>query len=179
MTHRIRRSAAPPRRRLAASIAALLLVPLAAAAQGGTEEQAARYFDAIRGDSTALEIFVREMPKGGDLHSHLSGAIYAESYLRWAAEDGLCVNTARLAILYEGCTPSDTLRPASQIADTSALYARLVDAMSMRNWDSTRISGSTSSSAPSPASAPPTAAAATCWPRPPPAPRRAGCATWS
>src|SRR5829696_8143969 len=141
MTPNLSRFAARPRRRLAASVAALLLLPLAAAAQGGAEEQAARYFDAIRGDSTRLEIFIREMPKGGDLHSHLSGAIYAESYLRWAAEDGLCVDTARLAILLQTCTASDSLRPAAQIADTSALYARLVDAMSMRGWDSTRISG--------------------------------------
>jgi adenosine deaminase len=141
MPSRTSRSAARPRRRLLASIAALLLLPLGAAAQGGAEEQTARYFDAIRGDPVALGIFIREMPKGGDLHSHLSGAVYAESYLRWAAEDGLCVNTRQLAILDEGCTPNDSLRPASQIADTSALYGRMVDAMSMRNWDSTRISG--------------------------------------
>lgn len=135
------RSAARPRRRLAASVAALLLLPLAAAAQGSAEETAARYFDAVRGDPIALGIFLREMPKGGDLHSHLSGAVYAESYLRWAAEDGLCVDTRRLAILTQSCTPSDSLRPASMVPDTSALYGRLVDAMSMRNWDSTRISG--------------------------------------
>jgi hypothetical protein len=141
MTPIFRRFVAHPRRHLAASVAALLLLPLGAAAQAGAEEQAARYFDAVRGDSVALGIFIREMPKGGDLHSHLSGAVYAESYLRWAAEDGLCVNTARLAILRTGCTPNDTLRMASQIPDTSALYAQMVDAMSMRNWDSTRISG--------------------------------------
>lgn len=140
MIPRSSRFAARPRRRLPASIAAVLLLPLTAAAQGSAEEQAARYFDAIRGDPVALEIFIREMPKGGDLHSHLSGAIYAESYLRWAAEDGLCVNTAQLGITY-ACTPDDTLRLAATIPDTSVLYARVVDAMSMRNWDSTRISG--------------------------------------
>ncbi|HEU4884685.1 MAG TPA: hypothetical protein VFT45_20685, partial [Longimicrobium sp.] len=141
MTPNPSRFAARPRRHLAASIAVLLLLPLAASAQGGAEEQAARYFDAIRGDSVKLEIFIREMPKGGDLHSHLSGAVYAESYLRWAAEDGLCVNTRQLSILTTSCTAADTLRPAAAIPDTSVLYARLVDAMSMRNWDSTRISG--------------------------------------
>lgn len=140
MISRIIHSAARPRRRLAASIAAILILPLSAAAQGSAEEQAARYFDRIRGDSVALGIFVREMPKGGDLHSHLSGAIYAESYLRWAAEDGLCVNTAQMSIV-PPCTPDETLRLASSVADTSLLYARLVDAMSMRNWDSTKISG--------------------------------------
>jgi hypothetical protein len=118
-----------------------MLIPAAAAAQGGAEERASRYMDAVRGDPRALGIFIREMPKGGDLHSHLSGAVYAESYLRWAAEDGLCVDARRLAILARSCTLSDTLRPAVQVPDTSGLYARLVDAMSMRNWDSTRISG--------------------------------------
>jgi adenosine deaminase len=135
------RLAARPWRRVYAITAALVLIPAAAAAQGGAEERAARYMDAVRGDSQALGIFMREMPKGADLHSHLSGAVYAESYLRWAAEDGLCVDARRLAILTRSCTLSDTLRPAVQVPDTSGLYGRLVDAMSMRNWDSTRISG--------------------------------------
>ena len=36
------------------------------------------------------------MPKGADLHNHLSGAVYAESWIRAGAEDNLCVNTATL-----------------------------------------------------------------------------------
>lgn len=32
------------------------------------------------------------MPKGGDIHTHLRGAIYAETWLEWAAEDGLCAD---------------------------------------------------------------------------------------
>lgn len=32
------------------------------------------------------------MPKGGDLHNHLSGAIYAETFIQWAAQGGLCVD---------------------------------------------------------------------------------------
>src|SRR5687767_9312516 len=103
ITRTLRRAAR--RRSFAAPVLALVLLPAGAAAQGGGEERAARYFDAIRGDSTRLEIFIREMPKGADLHSHLSGAVYAESYLRWAAEDGLCVNTRQLAIVGPGCTP--------------------------------------------------------------------------
>jgi adenosine deaminase len=121
----------------------LAALPLTASAQArpAAEEQAARYMDAVRAQPRALEIFIREMPKGADLHSHLSGAVYAESFLRWAAEDGLCINTRQHTILTRSCTPSDTLRPAATIADTSALYAELVDAMSMRNWDSTTVSG--------------------------------------
>jgi hypothetical protein len=114
---------------------AAILFALPAAAQGGeAEERTARYFDAIRSYPRELAIFIREMPKGADLHSHLSGAIYAESYLRWAAEDGLCVNTRSGAITSSPCTPSDTLRPASTIPDTSALYQMSVDSLSMRGW---------------------------------------------
>ncbi|HEY7768373.1 MAG TPA: hypothetical protein VIB55_09470, partial [Longimicrobium sp.] len=131
----------PRLRALLANAAILFALP--AAAQGGeAEERTARYFDGIRSDPRALEIFIREMPKGADLHSHLSGAIYAESYLRWAAEDGLCVNTRSLGIAAPPppgsaappCTPNDTLRLASTIPDTSALYGQVVNAMSMRGW---------------------------------------------
>jgi adenosine deaminase len=44
------------------------------------------------------------MPKGADLHSHLSGAVYAESYLRWAAEDGACVSVRGMRIVNPPCT---------------------------------------------------------------------------
>lgn len=119
---------------LLATAAAVLALPAAAQGGGAAEEQAARYFDAIRSQPRELEIFVREMPKGADLHSHLSGAVYAESYLRWAAEDRLCVNTRSLGITSAPCTPNDTLRLASTVPDTSALYNAVVDALSMRGW---------------------------------------------
>ena len=42
-----------------------------------------------RSPSTLLP---HEMPKGADLHMHLAGAVYAETFMREAAEDHLCVN---------------------------------------------------------------------------------------
>jgi adenosine deaminase len=73
------------------------------------------------------------MPKGGDLHNHLSGAIYAESYLRWAAEDQLCVSTAAMAIVVCNGTPGQI--SAGDVLQNAALYNQLIDAMSMRNWN--------------------------------------------
>ena len=32
------------------------------------------------------------MPKGADLHNHLDGAVYAETFIRVGGEDGLCVD---------------------------------------------------------------------------------------
>ncbi len=74
------------------------VVAAAPAATPG-EAATATYFASIRNDPSLLLAFLAEMPKGGDLHNHLSGAIYAESYLRWAADDGLCVATATMSIV--------------------------------------------------------------------------------
>jgi len=38
-----------------------------------------------------LTLFTNMLPKGGDLHHHYSGAIYAETYLDWVGVQGYCV----------------------------------------------------------------------------------------
>ena len=54
------------------------------------ESAVARWLEENQDRPTSLRAFVQRMPKGGDIHSHLSGAVYAEHYLEWAAADGLC-----------------------------------------------------------------------------------------
>src|SRR6267143_6015503 len=61
--------------------------------QSSPEQRTALYFESIRKSPPQELAFLLKMPKGGDLHNHLSGAIYAESYIQWAADNGLCVNT--------------------------------------------------------------------------------------
>jgi len=39
-----------------------------------------------------LTLFFSQMPKGGDLHHHYSGAVYAESYVDFLDKQGVCVN---------------------------------------------------------------------------------------
>ena len=38
-----------------------------------------------------LTMFFSQMPKGGDLHHHYSGSIYAEQYVDWIDKQGYCV----------------------------------------------------------------------------------------
>ncbi len=64
-----------------------------------SEQKTARYFESIRKSPTQQLAFLLEMPKGGDLHNHLSGSIYAESYIEWAAANGLCVNNQTMTLL--------------------------------------------------------------------------------
>lgn len=45
-----------------------------------------------------LTMFFTMMPKGGDLHHHYSGAIYAEQYLEWVDKEGYCVNKTSFMI---------------------------------------------------------------------------------
>jgi hypothetical protein len=112
-------------------LATLAAAPLAASGEAAT----AKYFASIRNNPSLLLAFLTEMPKGGDLHNHLSGAIYAESYLQWAADDGLCVATATMTIGPAPCDPAAGRPPASEVVRNSDLFNRAIDAMSMRHWN--------------------------------------------
>jgi adenosine deaminase len=92
---------------------------------------------------TMLRQVLQAMPKGGDLHNHLSGSVYAESYLRYAADDGLCVDGVKLVITQCSATHDSTapqpastaIVPASALfAPYSSLYSPMLDALSMRQF---------------------------------------------
>jgi adenosine deaminase len=104
----------------------------------GHEARAARaYQQAVKDGPLALHAFLVGFPKGADLHVHLSGAVYAESFIRDAGEDGLCVDPT--ALKFAG-TPCDSpLIPASRLHGNispanQVVYDRLIDAFSMRGF---------------------------------------------
>ncbi len=116
------------------------------------EARTARAFEAARARSPlALYAFLYGMPKGGDLHNHLSGAVYAETWIHEAAEDHLCIDVNEHAIVHSAdrsqlpeaprCEPTlgearavNGVFPAASIADDQPLYDALVDAFSMRSF---------------------------------------------
>ena len=111
------------------------------------EAQTGRYFDSIRHDPNLLAAFLLQMPKGGDLHNHLSGAIYAETLIQWAKESRDCVDPKTFYL-----TPSlklstgDPYCPAPTVLAETALanpllYRDMIDAYSMRNWQVSGQSG--------------------------------------
>lgn len=111
------------------------LVSGAPSGHGTPERVAAEWFEANREQPLRLRAFLFEMPKGGDVHSHLSGAVYAESYLQWATHDKLCVNLESGVIAedrHEPCEQPDEVAMAGVYDDPSA-YGRLVDKLSLRN----------------------------------------------
>lgn len=124
---------------------ALLLLagaaPAHAQASRSDEERTALRFDDLRGQPPQLVAFLRRMPKGGDLHSHLSGAVYAESYVDWAAEAGLCVNRGTWRLAPPPCDSAAGGVPAAQALRDAGLRDGMIDAWSLRNWHPARENG--------------------------------------
>jgi hypothetical protein len=122
-------------------IALLLVASIGTTAVPATlspEARTAAYFDAIKNNESKLTAFINDLPKGGDLHHHLDGAVYAESYLRYAAADGDCLD-ATFTIVPPPCDPAKGLSPASRALNQDGIsnydYRNLaINAMSIRNY---------------------------------------------
>ncbi len=97
---------------------------------------AASAFEAVRNDPVRLRAYLAEFPKGGELHSHTSGAVYAEDYLRWAVEQELCVSPDTLRLSEAPCASG--AGPAAVAFANATFYSRMIDHFSNRNFDSSR-----------------------------------------
>ena len=133
------------RRKIAWALVVVLSCGLTLSAQqrGAAEQKTAGYFESIRKSPPKQMAFLLKMPKGADLHNHLSGSIYAEHYIEWAAEVGLCVNTTTMSLVVPAapskCDPGQA--PANTALTNSVLYRQMIDAWSMRNWQLSGKSG--------------------------------------
>jgi len=119
----------------------VLLQFLPAQAQARTPEQqtAANMEQALAAGPLALRAFLAAMPKGGDLHNHLAGAVYAESFLRDAAADHVCIDPKALDFVRRGPAPATgscdaNSVDASTLPQKQSLYDQLIDAFSMRSF---------------------------------------------
>ena len=61
-------------------------------------QTAASYLEKIRNNEALLTAFFQQMPKGGDLHHHFSGSIYAEPLLERAIAENFYLNLETLAV---------------------------------------------------------------------------------
>lgn len=97
---------------------------------------AAGAFEQAKKNEVELRVFVQEMPKGGDIHNHLFGAVYAESWIRYAEEDGMCIDKDLLMIRFptsEGCKLP--LVVASDALNDQNLRNELIDRFSLRDFE--------------------------------------------
>lgn len=114
------------------------------------EVRAANALDAAKRFGTPeLYAFLKPFPKGADLHMHLSGAVYAETFIAEAVKAGLCVTTvlpvspndpagAPPALVGEDAVEftqppcAKGAVPAASALTNQALYDNLIDSFSMR-----------------------------------------------
>lgn len=127
-------------RRILASLALTTISVCAAHAQTSPVEQA---FAAAKKNPPALRAFLYRMPKGGDLHMHLSGAVYAENMIDEAAKGLVCIDKSNMRfVAAKASTRSmppqpvcgDGLVRASDALKDQKLYDELINSFSMRSW---------------------------------------------
>jgi adenosine deaminase len=100
--------------------------------------QTGKYLESIQSKEVFLRQFFAEMPKGGDLHNHLTGSVYAETYYDIACMDSLYVDTLSGRLYSKKDTSSIhiiRLLP-DYINSRHMLKVKLVDQWSIRNFHS-------------------------------------------
>ena len=79
-----------------------------------------------------LRVLVQKLPKGGDLHNHGGGGVYAEHFLRWAAEKDGCLVLKEMTLASGPCAESASVPLRGLETRDVDLYNDAIDAMSMR-----------------------------------------------
>lgn len=113
--------------------AALLLAAAPAFADTASEAKVAAIMEKLRPDEAALRVLLQQMPKGGDLHHHLDGSVWAEDFLKWADDDGWCIDMASHALAPPPCTASQ-VEARGLLNRDPVFYAATIDALSLRNF---------------------------------------------
>jgi adenosine deaminase len=119
------------------TLLALLLLATPALAQSAApssnEQMTAALVERLKADPVALRLLLTEMPKGGDLHNHLDGSVWAEDFLKWADADGACLDAKTHAIAPGPCRDGQVAARGLMGRDPK-FYQASIDALSMRNF---------------------------------------------
>ena len=93
-------------------------------------ENTSKFYESIveTNDIAKLNQFFTNMPKGGDIHHHYTGSIYAETYLEWVGDKDWRIDSCSLKIIKDiseqnGCT----LLTADEVIKNTMLYRQLLE----------------------------------------------------
>lgn len=94
------------------------------------QRQTARLYESmLRGSEpniAKLNLFFTQMPKGGDLHNHYTGTLYAETYLGWVARKGWWINPCTLKIVTTQESGDCASLTVQQLIANNTLYRKLL-----------------------------------------------------
>ncbi|MEU6052581.1 adenosine deaminase [Streptomyces xanthochromogenes] len=105
-------------------------------AQVGQQAAVQDYLGRIAHSPSDLRRFLADLPKGGDLHHHLSGAVRAESLIGYAAHDGKCIDASTYVVTPATGTGScaEGQRPARDALAPGPFRRGVVEAWSMQGF---------------------------------------------
>ena len=88
-------------------------------------------------DLSKLNLFFTQMPKGGDLHHHYSGTIYAETYLDWVKAKGWFIDLCTLKIIKSSsdATKSCPALTVDNLLKNEVAYRKLLTLWSDKDYD--------------------------------------------
>ncbi len=121
--------------RISLLLAALVLVVAQALAN---ETSTIRRFESARRSEPQLVAFLKQMPKGADLHHHAAGAVYAETYLDAALKSDLFFNPETLSFA-DAQAPGFV--PGREILTHTGWADRFLEMASMRGIEHSGKSG--------------------------------------
>ena len=92
-------------------------------------------YNSIRGNLAKLRQFFAEMPKGGDLHNHLTGSAYAETYFEIACKKEMYADLST-GKLYKDVPshPCTIVKLSWNMPDLHNIRMTLIDKWSLRNF---------------------------------------------
>ncbi|HWB28273.1 MAG TPA: hypothetical protein VG738_22525 [Chitinophagaceae bacterium] len=114
-------------------LSAAIFFSVAAQSQVAVEN----YLESIRDNKAALTAFFAQMPKGGDLHNHLTGSIYTETYINYVVDNDYYINVKTLDVADKPGSSVDwqrfsTLKQAGQL-DT--YKQKLIQVWSVKDYN--------------------------------------------
>lgn len=118
-------------------IAMLAILPAVSFSQNidatNAQQKTEQYFDSIKNNSSELLAFLENIPKGGDLHNHLSGAIYPEELIRIAQNDDLCFDQKTFSVSQQQNCKTFMIHDLTNHDD---IYNDTINNWSLRNFHS-------------------------------------------
>jgi adenosine deaminase len=96
------------------------------------------YFESIRNNSGELTAFFSQMPKGGDLHHHYSGSVYAESYIKTVVDSNYFINKRTLQVMPKPAVINEdwaTFRDLKKEGTLPAYVQKLMQKWSVKDYN--------------------------------------------
>lgn len=102
--------------------------------EGATSALYERSFDSGVPNVALLKLFFTQMPKGGDLHHHYSGSIYAETYLEWVKNKHWFIDTCTFKIVKTKGNDACKSVSVDELIANDTLYRKLLTLWSDKDF---------------------------------------------